>query len=74
MKLPGRAAQMHVLEVLMVATLFTSAVNVAVVSLPSSDATRVGATTCTIRGCSFYRYLTSGRMKNGDSMLAKLAQ
>ena len=38
----GDRAQMHVLEVLMVATLFTSAVNVAVINLPTSDATHIG--------------------------------
>ena len=37
-----RRGQMHMLEVLMLATLFTSAVNVAVISLPASDANRVG--------------------------------
>ena len=34
--------QMHVLEVLLVATLFTSAVNVAVSILPASDANDSG--------------------------------
>ena len=37
-----RSGQMHMLEVLMLATLFTSAVNVAVISLPAGDANRVG--------------------------------
>lgn len=70
MKLPGRAAQMHVLEVLMVATLFTSAVNVAVVSLPSSDATRVGDDNLHYQGMQLLQVLDEWEDENGDSMLA----
>ena len=46
----GRRGQMHMLEVLMLATLFTSAVNVAVISLPAGDANQVGDETLQQQG------------------------
>ena len=41
---------MHMLEVLMLATLFTSAVNVAIISLPAGDANQVGDETLRQQG------------------------
>jgi hypothetical protein len=70
MKLPGRAAQMHVLEVLLVATLFTSAVNVAVISLPASDATRVGDDNLRYQGMQLLQVLDEWQTGAGESTLA----
>ncbi|MAH17944.1 MAG: hypothetical protein CL960_05590 [Euryarchaeota archaeon] len=70
MKLPGRAAQMHVLEVLLVATLFTSAVNVAVISLPASDATRVGDDNLHHQGMQLLQVLDEWQTGAGESTLA----
>jgi len=70
MKLPGRAAQMHVLEVLLVATLFTSAVNVAVISLPASDATRVGDDNLRHQGMQLLQVLDEWQTGAGESTLA----
>jgi hypothetical protein len=70
MKLPGRAAQMHVLEVLLVATLFTSAVNVAIVSLPASDATRVGDDNLRHQGMQLLQVLDEWQTGAGESTLA----
>ena len=70
MKLLGRAAQMHVLEVLLVATLFTSAVNVAVISLPASDATRVGDDNLRHQGMQLLQVLDEWQTGAGESTLA----
>jgi len=70
MKLLGRAAQMHVLEVLLVATLFTSAVNVAVISLPASDATRVGDDNLRHQGMQLLQVLDEWQTDAGESTLA----
>ena len=70
MKLPGRAAQMHVLEVLLLATLFTSAVNVAVISLPASDATRVGDDNLRHQGMQLLQVLDEWQTGAGESTLA----
>ena len=70
MKLLGRAAQMHVLEVLLVATLFTSAVNVAVISLPASDATRVGDDNLRYQGMQLLQVLDEWQTGAGESTLA----
>jgi len=70
MKLPGCAAQMHVLEVLLVATLFTSAVNVAVISLPASDATRVGDDNLRYQGMQLLQVLDEWQTGAGESTLA----
>ena len=69
MKLLGRAAQMHVLEVLLVATLFTSAVNVAVISLPASDATRVGDDNLRHQGMQLLQVLDEWQTGAGESTL-----
>ena len=52
-----RGGQMHMLEVLMLATLFTSAVNVAVISLPAGDANRVGDETLQQQGMELLELL-----------------
>ena len=70
MKLLGRAAQMRVLEVLLVATLFTSAVNVAVISLPASDATRVGDDNLRHQGMQLLQVLDEWQTGAGESTLA----
>ena len=70
MKLLGRAAQMHVLEVLLVATLFTTAVNVAVISLPASDATRVGDDNLRYQGMQLLQVLDEWQTGAGESTLA----
>ena len=55
----GRRGQMHMLEVLMLATLFTSAVNVAVISLPAGDANQVGDETLQQQGMELLALLDS---------------